>query len=109
MPSYLGHKFYSYYLGTYKNEHDNQELQAYDLQWETELFRVHREVAGVLCFDYLSNNYGLTGDWFVGDIKDLKPGPTLFWFRNCFAPAAVFIDLADQRYVKSPALPWFLT
>lgn len=100
MPSYLSPKFYNYYLGTFKNAHDNRELQAYDLQWETELFRVHREVAGVLCFDYLSNNYGSTGDWFIDDIKDLKPSPTILWYQYCFAPAAVFIDLGDQRYTK---------
>jgi beta-galactosidase len=100
MPSYLGHKFYTYYLGTFKDAHANRELQAYDLQWETELFRVHREVAGVLAFDYLSGDYGMTGDWFIGNIKDLTPGPTLKWFKNCFAPSAVFIDLGDQRYRK---------
>ena len=100
MPSYLSPKFYNYYLGSFKNAHDNRELQAYDLQWETELFRVHREVAGLLCFDYLSGNYGITGDWFIDDIKDLKPSPTLLWFQHCFAPAAVFIDLGDQRYTK---------
>ena len=100
MPSYLGYKFYNYYLGNFKNAHANSELQAYELQWETELFRVHRQVAGVLAFDYLSGNYGITGDWFIGHIKDLTPGPTLKWFKHCFAPSAVFIDLADQRYRK---------
>jgi hypothetical protein len=41
-----------------------------------------------------------TGDWFIGEIKDLQPSPTLGWFRHCFAPAAVFVDLTDQRYTK---------
>lgn len=100
MPSYLGHKFYTYYLGNFKNAQANRELQAYNLQWETELFRAHREVAGVLAFNYLSGNYGITGDWFVDDIKGLKPSPTLQWFKHCFAPVSVFIDLADQRYTK---------
>jgi len=53
-----------------------------------------------LAFCYLSNNYGFTGDWFVGEIKELTPGPTLKWFKHCFAPAAVFIDRTDGRYVK---------
>lgn len=100
MPSYLGYKFYSYYLGDFRNAHANRELMAYDLQWETELFRVHREVAGVMAFSYLTNNYGATGDWFMDPVKDLKASPTLQWFKHCFAPAAVFIDLADQRYTK---------
>jgi hypothetical protein len=54
----------------------------------------------VLAFCYLANNYGYTGDWFIDDIKDLKPGLTLAWFQHCFAPAAVFINLTDERYMK---------
>jgi hypothetical protein len=48
----------------------------------------------------LANNYGYTGDWFSGNIKDLKPTPTLDWFQHAFAPAGTFINLADERYVK---------
>ncbi len=76
-------------------------MQAYWLQLETEWLRSERALAGVLSFCYLTNNYGFTGDWFVGPIKDLAPGPTLDWFRHCFAPVAVFVNLADERYVKS--------
>jgi len=102
MPSPHSPGFYQYYLGTIDNVQANRELQAYDLQWETELFRTHESVAGVMAFAYLTNNYGATGDWFVDNIKDLKPSPTLLWFRHCFAPSAVFIDLADHRYDKHP-------
>ncbi|MBD0332756.1 MAG: hypothetical protein ICV66_08875, partial [Chitinophagaceae bacterium] len=56
--------------------------------------------AGVLAFCYLTNNYGYTGDWFVGDIKDLQPSPVLYWFKDCFAPQNVFINLPDGRYIK---------
>jgi hypothetical protein len=54
----------------------------------------------VLAFCHLTNNYGFTGDWFINHIKDLEPSPTLKWFKHCFAPQAVFINLTDQRYMK---------
>ena len=53
-----------------------------------------------MAFSYLSNNYSYTGDWFINHIKDLEPSPTLKWFKHCFAPEAVFIDLTDERYTK---------
>ncbi|MCK4992194.1 MAG: hypothetical protein KAS29_16970, partial [Bacteroidales bacterium] len=59
-----------------------------------------REHAGVLAFTHLTNNYGYTGDWYINDIKDLEPGPTLAWFRHAFAPSAVFINHPDERYMK---------
>jgi hypothetical protein len=92
---------YQYYLGKNSTPSQNRFFQAYDLQLQTEWFRAHRQLAGVLSFDYLSNDHGYTGDWFIGDIKNQTPGPTLKWFRDAFAPSAVFIDLTDQRYVKN--------
>ena len=53
-----------------------------------------------MAFFYLANNYGYTGDWFSGDIKDLKPIPTLDWFHHAFAPAALFINMTDERYIR---------
>jgi len=70
------------------------------MQLETEWLRSEPELAGVLAFRYLANNYGYTGDWFRDNIKDLKPIPTLNWFRHAFAPTAVFVNLPDERYVK---------
>jgi hypothetical protein len=51
----------------------------------------------------LTNIYGFTGDWFMNNIKDLEISPTLKWFKHCFAPQAVFINLIDQRYMKHPS------
>ena len=99
-PSKLTVQVYNYYLGANSNPAQNRELQAYWLQLETEWLRSNTNVAGVLAFCYLANNYGYTGDWFIDDIKDLKPGPTMHWFQHCFAPAAVFINLTDERYMK---------
>jgi hypothetical protein len=99
-PSKLTVQVYNYYLGANSNPAQNRELQAYWLQLETEWLRSNSNIAGVLAFCYLANNYGYTGDWFIDDIKDLKPGPTMHWFQHCFAPAAVFINLTDERYMK---------
>ncbi|HET9825151.1 MAG TPA: hypothetical protein VFP87_07450 [Chitinophagaceae bacterium] len=99
-PSKLTLGLYEDYLGKNSTVSQRRYFQAYWLQLETEWLRSNRDVAGVLAFCYLTNNYGYTGDWFIDNIKDLKPGPVLDWFRECFAPTNVFINLTDERYVK---------
>ncbi len=99
-PSKLTIDFYKYYLGEHLTTENNRRFQAYWLQLETEWLRSIREHAGVLAFTHLTNNYGYTGDWFIDHIKDLKPSPVLKWFKHAFSPAAVFINLTDERYVK---------
>jgi beta-galactosidase len=89
-----------YYLGKASTSEKRRFFQAYWEQLQTEWLRSERSLAGVLAFCYLTNNYGYTGDWFIDDVKDLKPAPALNWFQHAFAPAAVFIDLMDQRYMK---------
>jgi beta-galactosidase len=100
MPSKLTVDAYNYYIEKNSTPEQNRELQAYWLQLETEWLRSEPSIAGVLAFCYLTNNYGYTGDWFAGNIKDLKPTVTLDWFRHAFAPAATFINLTDERYTK---------
>jgi hypothetical protein len=100
LPSKLTVDVYNYYLGTNSTPSQNREFQAYDMQLETEWLRSEPNLAGVLAFCYLANNYGYTGDWFIDNIKDLKPAPTLNWFVHAFAPSVVFINLTDERYVK---------
>ena len=75
-------------------------MQAYWLELETEWLRSEPSIAGVLAFCFLANNYGYTGDWFQGNIRDLQPTPTLDWFRHAFAPAATYVNLTDERYTK---------
>lgn len=99
-PSKLTVDFYKYYLGAGSTPQQNRDFQAYWMQLETEWLRSNPNVAGVLAFCYLANNYGYTGDWFIDNIKNLSPSSTLDWFRHAFAPAAVFINLTDERYVK---------
>lgn len=100
IPSKLTVDVYTYYLGENSTPAQNRDFQAYWLQLETEWLRSERAHAGVLAFTHLTNNYGYTGDWYIDDIKDLKKGPTLAWFKHAFSPAAVFINLTDERYTK---------
>ena len=99
-PSKLTLNNYNYYLGENATPEQCRELQAYWLELETEWLRSERSVGGILAFCHLTNNYGFTGDWFINDIKDLEPSPAFRWVKHCFAPSAVFIDLADRRYTK---------
>ena len=99
-PAKLTVDVYKHYLGENATANKRRALQAYWLQLETEWLRSIRQHAGVLAFCYLTNNYGYTGDWFINDIADLEPGPTMDWFQHAFAPAAVFINLTDERYTK---------
>ncbi|MDR1557214.1 MAG: glycoside hydrolase family 2 [Tannerellaceae bacterium] len=99
-PSKLTVNNYNYYLGEKATPAQRRDLQAYWLQLETEWLRSERSVAGVLAFCHLTNNYGFTGDWFINDIKNLEVSPSFQWFKHCFAPQAVFVNLPDQRYSK---------
>ena len=98
MPSKLTVNNYNHFLGENATPEQRRELQAYWLQLETEWLRSERSLAGVLAFCHLTNNYGFTGDWFTDNIKDLKPAPVFNWFKHCFSPSGVFINLTDQRY-----------
>ena len=99
-PSKLTVNNYNYFVGENATPDQRRELQAYWMQLETEWLRSERSIAGIMAFCYLTNNYGFTGDWFINNIKDLEISSTLKWFKHCFAPQAVFINLVDQRYMK---------
>jgi hypothetical protein len=102
-PAKLTKVAYDYFLGEKATPDQRRQLQAYWTQLETEWLRAERSLGGVLAFCYLTNNYGFTGDWFINNIKDLEPGPALEWMKHSFSPAAVFIDLPDERYI--PFMP----
>ncbi len=97
-PAKLTKNAYDHIVGVNATPGQRREMQAYWLACETEWIRGERTMAGVLAFCHLTNNYGYTGDWYINNIKDLEPGISLKWFKHAFAPANVFIDLADQRY-----------
>jgi hypothetical protein len=107
LPSKLTVEVFEHYLGKNSSPEQNVDFQAYWMQLETEWLRSNPNIAGVLAFCYLANNFGYTGDWFAGNISDLKPTATLDWFRHAFAPAATYINLTDQRYMRmdKPLLP----
>ncbi|MEP0367037.1 MAG: glycoside hydrolase family 2 TIM barrel-domain containing protein [Cyclobacteriaceae bacterium] len=93
---------YDYYVGENATADERWNFQAYLQAIETEMLRATREADGVASFAYLSNNRGHTGDWFVGDIKNLAPSQALLCQYHVTRPFAVFIDLADGRYLKNP-------
>lgn len=97
-PAKLTKNVYDNLIGEHATPEQRRELQAYWLSCETEWIRGERTMAGVLAFCHLTNNYGYTGDWYINNIKDLEQSISLLWFKHSFAPANVFIDLADQRY-----------
>ena len=102
LPAKLTVPNYDYYVGKNATPEQNFEFQAYSMQMQTEWLRGKRSLAGILHFCSLTNNYGFTGDAFMGPIAGLTPSPMLRWFRHCFAPEAVFINLTDERYNKEP-------
>lgn len=101
-PTKLTVDVYKYYLGENSTSEQNWQFQAYSTQLDTEWLRSQSYFSGVLALCYLGNNYSYVGDWFMDDIKDLKPSHTLNWFVHAFAPSAVFINLTDERYTKYP-------
>jgi len=115
LPAKLTKKVYDLLVGEDATAEQRRELQAYWLQCETEWIRAERTMAGVLAFTHLTNNYGYTGDWYINNINNLELGPSFHWFRHAFAPANIFIDLADQRYFPNgyyepgQQLPFLLT
>ncbi|MGV3541521.1 MAG: hypothetical protein ACO1OQ_17015 [Rufibacter sp.] len=99
-PSKLTTQVYKHYLGENTTVEQRRAFQAYWLQCETEMLRSNRSIAGLLAFCLLTNNYGYTGDFFVGNIKDLTPAPVLYWLKHSFAPTTVFLNLTDERYTR---------
>lgn len=99
-PSDLTVENFRYYVGGNATTEQRRAFQAYLLQYETEWLRCERSLAGVLAFCLLTNNYGFTGDLFVGPIKDLNPSLAYKWYKHCFSKEAVFVNLVDGRYTK---------
>ncbi len=100
---YHGRDIYRHFLGEKANDvKARRNFQAYMLAIESEILRSTREADGLASFAYLSNNNGYTGDWFAGDIADLKPTPALLMQYHTCRPFAVFVDVQDGRYLKQP-------
>lgn len=93
---------YLYFLGAGADAQSRRDFQAYILAIESEILRSSRQVDGLASFAYLTNNNGYTGDWFIDDIKDLKPSQGLLVQYHTCRPFAAFIDVQDARYLKNP-------
>jgi len=89
-----------YYLGKGASAEERFRFQAYLLAIQSEQLRAEKTYTGILSFAYLANDRGYTGDWFMGNVADLKPSPALAMQYNIAKRFAVFIDYEDQRYNK---------
>lgn len=77
-----------------------EELVAHQSFLAAELVELFRRMRldAIQPFVYLSNNAGPTANWFLGDIRDLRPKPVMAALRNAFAPFAVSVELWDRHF-----------
>ncbi|PIU44799.1 MAG: hypothetical protein COS95_07105 [Ignavibacteriales bacterium CG07_land_8_20_14_0_80_59_12] len=85
------------WLGREWTKEDLLQHEAFLAQELVELFRRLR-VDAIQPFIYLSNGDGLTANWFLGPIAELRPKPVLDALRNSFAPFGVSIELWDRHF-----------
>ena len=85
------------WLGRHYTAEEVIDHQSFLAQELVELFRRMR-IDAIQPFVYLSNNEGATGNWFLGNIKDLQPKPILRTLKNAFSPFGLSLDLWDRHY-----------
>jgi beta-galactosidase len=90
-----------YFLGDSATSEERIHFQAYYVAIEAETLRASKSYAGILSFVYLTNNRGYTGDWWLGDVADLKPSQTLLMQYNISKLFGVYINHEDQRYNRN--------
>jgi beta-galactosidase len=93
-PTPVSKPVYDKLLGPDARGEERLELNSYLLAGETEFWRAHRNLAGVLYFVYLSSNYPgvYTADHFK-DIKNLVLDPHFEdYMRQAFKPPGVYIN-----------------
>ncbi len=96
-PSWLTHNVLQRWLGFNSTKAERLQHQAFLGSELVELFRRMR-VDGIAPFVYLSIDGHCTANWFLGDIKDLKPKPVLKALKNAFSPFGVSIELWDRHF-----------
>lgn len=72
--------------------------QAYLVSEVTELWR-RLDIDGIMPFVYLSCDGGMTANWFLGKLAELKPKPVLAALKNAFSPLGVSIELWDRHFL----------
>jgi beta-galactosidase len=85
------------WLGKEWTEAECVARQSFLARELVELFRRIRADA-IQPFVYLSNSTGPTANWFLGNIRDLKPKPVLEALKNAFAPFGVSLEIWDQHF-----------
>lgn len=98
---YKDRDIFEFFLGRKATAQERFQFQAYYLAIEAEALRASKAYAGILSFAYLTNNRGYTGDWWLGDVADLKPSQTLMMQYNTSKLFGVYINHEDQRYNKN--------
>ena len=97
-PTLLTKEVLERWLGASFTEKELKERQLFLAQELVELFRRMR-VDAIQPFVYLSNNAGPTGNWFTGNIAELKPKPVLKTLRNAFSPFGISVELWDRHFI----------
>lgn len=72
--------------------------QAFLVSELTELWR-RLNIDGIMPFVYLSCDSGMTSNWFLGKLEELKPKPVLAALKNAFSPLGVSIELWDRHFL----------
>ncbi|MEW6509816.1 MAG: glycoside hydrolase family 2 TIM barrel-domain containing protein [Bacteroidota bacterium] len=96
-PTSLTQEVIERWLGKHHTKEDVIQWQSFLASELVELFR-RMNVDAIQPFVYLSNKDGPTGDWFLGDIKELKPKPVMQALRNAFAPFGLSLELWDRHF-----------
>lgn len=76
------------------------ERQSWLAQELIELFR-RFDADAIQPFVYLSNGNGPTGNWFEGDVKDLRLKPLMRSVRNAFSPVGTSVELYDRHFSQN--------
>lgn len=77
-----------------------QERLAFQAFLATELVEQFRRmrVDGIAPFVYVGPNAGATANWFLGNIRDLRPKPILAALKNALSPFGVSVELWDRHF-----------
>ncbi len=99
-PTTLTQELYSKLLGPKSTTSERRRLYARYLAAETEFWRCHRKVAGVMHFTALAyaRPDGQTSDHWI-DVENLRWEPEFYrYVRDAFAPAGLMIDAWADEY-----------
>jgi hypothetical protein len=80
------------------SQEEHLEYQAWLVKECTEVWRRY-EVASIQPFVYLSASSGLTANWFMGPIGDLRAKPVLRALAEAIAPLGVSWEVNSRHYL----------